>query len=241
VNKTILEALKDSIVSQGDSYGCQAVFQETLLGDGTFALPSDPIDNHEKEFPSRSLEATKNDSIEIMKLGEIAQALPIENDHHSALHRWASKDVEEAIDAGNIGSLILELSSTELALRKEALSNLRHFALKVKTSAYSERNQIWLLIQELLETAQDVIDHEPLPSALSAFATRAILVLRDPLHLMYPKVNRFLQKAPNWDIDQVPLLRIILFQPPDNDIGRYNELEWLLDVLYDGLRTSKVR
>lgn len=68
------------------------------------------------------------------------------------------------------------------------------------------------------------------------------MVLSDPLHVLYTKVNKFLNRTPRWDLARLPSYwvdRILLNSPDDND-AFYQEVEWLLDTLTDGLRTPNV-
>lgn len=68
------------------------------------------------------------------------------------------------------------------------------------------------------------------------------MVLSDPLHKMYGKVNRYLQRRPSWEVDKIPSYWIdqILLHQPEDDEGHYEEVIWLLDMLVKGLQTSLV-
>lgn len=73
-------------------------------------------------------------------------------------------------------------------------------------------------------------------------AARLLSVVADPLHIMYEKVNKFLQKGPRWNVAKLPSYWVdkILLNPPTGDDAHYQEAEWLLDALIDGLRTPDV-
>lgn len=68
------------------------------------------------------------------------------------------------------------------------------------------------------------------------------MVLTDPLHKMYGKVNKFLQKRPSWEIGKIPSYWIdkILLNEPEYDDGYVDEITWLLDLFVGGLRTAQV-
>lgn len=68
------------------------------------------------------------------------------------------------------------------------------------------------------------------------------MVLNDPLHKMYGKVNRYLQRRPSWEVEKIPSYWIdqILLHPPEDDDGHSEEVNWLLDMLVKGLRTPQV-
>ncbi|KAG9241520.1 ribosome 60S biogenesis N-terminal-domain-containing protein [Calycina marina] len=157
---------------------------------------------------------------------------------HSALTRWTNKDVDEVIEAGHAAALVRLLSSEHLSVRKEATTNLSKFSAKLKESMFEEKEQIWLLLAEVVETAKKVVDNGPLPNLISAFASSAITVLNDPLHCLYPKINKFLSQGPTWELDKVPLMYKILDEAPSLDDAHYLETAWLLNYMLAGLQTS---
>ena len=59
---------------------------------------------------------------------------------------------------------------------------------------------------------------------------------------MYVKINRFLNKAPRWDIGRLPSYWVdkVLLHPPTDDNAHHDEVGWLLEALTDGLRTPEV-
>jgi nucleolar pre-ribosomal-associated protein 1 len=157
---------------------------------------------------------------------------------HNSLTKWTMKEVDEVIEGGYAASLIMLLSSDLLSARKEAATNISKFAAKLKASSFDEKDQIWLLLSELVETAKQVIDQEPLPTVISAFASHALSVLNDPLHCMYPKINKFLTSGPTWKTDKIPLMYKILDEPPSLDDAHYSEMGWILTCMLGGLRTQ---
>ena len=99
-----------------------------------------------------------------------------------------------------------------------------------------------MLAGELAETARAVIADGPLPYFPGTLAARLLLVQVDPLHFMYVKVNKFLNKGPQWIVKKLPSYWVekILLNPPTEDEAHYQEVAWLLDILVDGLRTPAV-
>ena len=95
---------------------------------------------------------------------------------------------------------------------------------------------------EIIETAANVVD-DPLTYYAGVLAADLFRVVNDPLHLMYVKVNEFLNRGPEWYVTKLPSYWVdtVLMKPPTDDDGHYQEAEWLLDGLIDGLRTSAVR
>ena len=79
-----------------------------------------------------------------------------------------------------------------------------------------------------------------LPYVAGTFAVRALQVLTQPHHFMYPKVNRFLIRGPEWRVNRLPgywLSNTVLGLPEEDD-AYWRETQWVLDWLVDGLRSS---
>lgn len=163
------------------------------------------------------------------------EVLPEED--YNALVKWVTKDVEEVIEGGHAAALIMLLSSEHFSVRKECLTNISKIAAKLKESSFEEKEQVWLLLCELVETSKKVINGEPLPTIISSFASHSVAVLCDPLHCLYPKINKFLAQGPTWQIDKIPLMYKVLEESPSLDDHHYSEVSWLLDFMLVGLRT----
>ncbi|KAK4156533.1 nucleolar pre-ribosomal-associated protein 1 [Chaetomidium leptoderma] len=157
---------------------------------------------------------------------------------NSALVKWSSKTVDELVDEGYLTSLIALLVSEHASIRKEALVNILKAAAKIKQSEYEEKEQVWLLLSELAETARDKVNDGPLPSTIASFACHALHVLRDPLSSLYSKVNNFLTRGPFWTLDRLPLVDEVLLEEPVVGDAYYAQVNWLLEYLMDGLRTQ---
>lgn len=50
---------------------------------------------------------------------------PAEDERHAGLNRWRKKDIEESIDDGDIGELLLCLCSKHAEIRLQAITNIR--------------------------------------------------------------------------------------------------------------------
>jgi nucleolar pre-ribosomal-associated protein 1 len=59
---------------------------------------------------------------------------PEEDEKHTGLNRWRRKDLEEAVEDGDVGNLILCLSSMHAEIRLQAVSNIRHLMATVDVS-----------------------------------------------------------------------------------------------------------
>ncbi|KAL5612560.1 hypothetical protein BROUX41_004342 [Berkeleyomyces rouxiae] len=158
---------------------------------------------------------------------------------NSALTRWVNKNAEDLIDDGYAVSVFRLLRSEHTSIRLEALINLRKMAVKIKESSHPEKEQVWLLISELAESCQSLVSRSHAPSQFVAFASHSLSIIANPLHALYPKINRFLTKGPIWSATKLPVIHDILHGEPSEDDKLYIELSWLFSYLLDSLQTKE--
>ncbi|KAK4494506.1 hypothetical protein PRZ48_014804 [Zasmidium cellare] len=168
-------------------------------------------------------------------------APPQEPSSHPELTRWSQKDIDVAIEDGDIDALILDLCSEHGDIRKQGLTQLNRLKLQLRTSTYENAPQVSVIIGELAETfeTRHGSGDSALPYVAGTFAVRALQVQTQPHHFMYPKVNRFLIRGPEWRVNRLPgywLSNTILGQPEEDD-AYWRETQWVLDWLVDGLRS----
>ncbi|KAI5868462.1 ribosome 60S biogenesis N-terminal-domain-containing protein [Durotheca rogersii] len=156
--------------------------------------------------------------------------------NESALSRWPSKTPDELVGEDYVSSLICLLSSAHVSIRKEALVAIAKVSAKIKDSTYENKEQVWLLLMELVESARGAIDDGPLTNMMVAFACKAVEILADPLHCLYEKLNLFLTNGPVWGLDRIPLMQNILQEGPSEDGAYYSEVSWLLGFLLESLQ-----
>ncbi|KFY33787.1 hypothetical protein V494_07333 [Pseudogymnoascus sp. VKM F-4513 (FW-928)] len=185
---------------------------------------------------TNALDVTDNQKLEITATLS-AVSLP-DLDDRTPLSRWPGKEIEFLIEEGHIASLIHLLSSPTLSARVEALTALSKINHTLKSSNYPEKEPLWLLLCELLETARPIVNEKPVPCTITVFAASALRVLIDPLHVLYAKVNSFLTLGPSWEADKLPLVHAVISSPPTLDDARYTELTWLLSYLLSSLMTA---
>lgn len=154
---------------------------------------------------------------------------------NSALSKWATKEPDELVEEGYAASVISLLASEHTSIRKEALISVSKMAAKINDSSYEEKEQVWVLLSELVESCKPHVDAGPIPNTIVSFARHALVVLKDPLHCLYGKINSFLLKGPTWRLDRLPLVHDILQEGPELDDTYYAELSWLFAYLLDGL------
>ncbi|KAL8678966.1 MAG: hypothetical protein Q9186_004734 [Xanthomendoza sp. 1 TL-2023] len=163
-----------------------------------------------------------------------------EGEDHPGLGKWKQLGLEEAVADGALGELMLCFCSEYADIRKQALIELRIFMKALQTSQYSEREPLHLLIAELAESCKEYIAETALPYFAGVMAAESCLILSDPLHILYTKINRFLNKGPVWKVEKLPSYWVdqILIRLPTVDDAHYREVGWLLNLLGEGLRTT---
>ena len=169
------------------------------------------------------------------------QPPPPESENHPELFRWSKKDLGLALDDGDIGALILCLCSQHSDIRRQALAQLRNLFVKLQASTVEDKMELAVLIGELCETfeKQCLTEDRPLPYLTGTFAAKALSVLMEPTHFMYPKVNKYLIKDPEWKIRKMPVYwfaNTALAQPVEDD-AYLKEVSWVVEWFVDGLRT----
>ncbi|KAL8783627.1 MAG: hypothetical protein Q9213_004487 [Squamulea squamosa] len=166
----------------------------------------------------------------------------LEGEDHPGLGKWKQLGMEEAVVEGAMGELILCLCSQYADIRQQALMELGGWMKALKASQYSEREGLYLLVGELIETCKNSVAETALANFVGVTAAESCLVLSDPLHFLYSKVNKFLNKGPVWNVEKLPSYWVdqIVMRLPTMDDGYYKEIGWLLNVLIEGLRTSAV-
>ncbi|KAJ9662374.1 hypothetical protein H2201_006081 [Coniosporium apollinis] len=265
-NHTALSHLRNSMIKLEFNKDCRHALKNCFEGRGPQIrslqremVASSPF---QVESPTSSVSVVAGDPAsaheETLHEGIRSETPPPEDENHPGLHRWTQKDVEAAIEEGDVGELVLCLCSLHTEIRRQALSDMEKLVATLKvwiksllklwmiadirhqTSTYAEKQQVELLLSELIETAKVVIDDAPLPYIAGAFAVHALRVIADPAHVMYPKVNKFLNKGPSWNVSRLPSYwaEKVILNPPEEDDAYYKEIDWLLAFLHDGLRTN---
>jgi nucleolar pre-ribosomal-associated protein 1 len=183
---------------------------------------------------------------------------PQEDEKHTGLTRWRKKEIDEAIEDGDIGELLLCLCSKHQEIRIQAITNVRQLLATIGVSLFCDQyshvfanvvqpealtqdlGAVYLLLGETLESL-DATGATPFPYIAGVFAARSVKILADPTHIMFSKINKFLTAAPNWEVDFLlrKLYRSIVGSEPDEEASYHKEVEWFLEYLIDGLRTSR--
>lgn len=181
---------------------------------------------------------------------------PTESENHPELLKWAQKDLDMALEDGDISALVFCLCSQHPDVRTQALAQLRKLEDRLINSTLEDKDPIYVLIGELIETYEQTycLSEGGQPSRLEhtagSFVSAALKVQVEPTHPVYPKLNRFLNKDPKWRVRKLPTYWIqntILSMPNPSSLSSsleddakayWHEARWVLDWLVDGLRTA---
>ncbi|KAL4940857.1 hypothetical protein BDV06DRAFT_195730 [Aspergillus oleicola] len=232
-----LKNARDELANVTEDKKLKSRFKKSLKG----AEEVEQGDVKPEVEPSTAAVSAMKHAASDVDLEEIFGSLPMEGSTHNELFRWDQKELEESLEEGRVSELLLCLCSEHEEVRRQALPNISRFMMKLKDSKYDEWRTVYLLTGELLETVKQIGIDSPVPWIVGECASSCLSVLINPMHKLYGKVNRFIQKAPWWDVEKIPSYWIdkIFLHEPELDDGYFEEIAWLLDLLTKGLRTER--
>lgn len=231
----VLKAARDALAEATETRKTKSLLKKCLKG-------NDADLDDKMEIDSDSNSPTESQKPPTVDLDEIFGFLPTEGITHNALNKWEREEIEEAVDQDHIAELMLCVCSEHEEVRRQAFANLMRFMAKLKESKYEEWRTVFTLCGELLETVNKIGMDKPVPWIVGECAASCLAVLTNPLHKVYGKVNKFLQKAPMWEVEKIPTYWVdkILLHEPELDDGYTEEIDWLLDLFVKSLRTEAV-
>ncbi|KAL2853538.1 ribosome 60S biogenesis N-terminal-domain-containing protein [Aspergillus pseudodeflectus] len=232
-----LKAARDALVDATEDKKLRSRVKKALKG---VEEVEQDVEMKDSEASKQTVSDSKKDKYEV-DLEEMFGALPVEGTTHNELYRWEQKELEVSLEQGRISELFLCLCSEHEEVRRQALPSISRFMSKLKESSYPEWRTAYTLSGELLETVKQIGLDSPVPWIVGECAANCLSVLLDPMHKLYGKVNKFLQKAPSWEVEKIPSYWIdkIFLHEPELDDGYFEEISWLLDLLRKGLRTER--
>ncbi|KAI9167231.1 hypothetical protein HJFPF1_03356 [Paramyrothecium foliicola] len=220
-----------------DHFSRESVKMRELSKVDISALEEDKDDTVSEDESNGATNDAAHNILDEHSLKELLHLPFSEDEDTSALVKWSTKSVEDLVEDDWAVKLIRLLGSDQTHIRKEAFTNLLKMTSKIKESSYEEKDQVWLMLSELVESSRQRVDQGAVPSAFTAFATHSLEILRNPLHPLYPKTNSFLTRGPVWSLEKLPMAHDILHGEPSEDDRYYTEVAWLLGYLLDCLRT----
>ena len=235
--QTSLQQIRNALIKLSASHPVKNAFNN---------LPQNTVEKHNTDLDCSNIAGTVRASMVSEQASlrlHLDQALQPsrEAEDHPALHQWQRKDIADAIDEGFLAKLVLCLCSSYEEVRRQALINIRLCMTRMQGPDQSEWEQTYLLMGELAETAQEDIQTGALASFAGELAANSFAILSNPLHVMFTKLNEFLNKGPSWNVSRLPSYWIdkILHQPPELDDEHAAETQWLLKILISGLQTTR--
>jgi len=237
----VLKSVRDSCMEATENKKVKSLLKKAMKS----AEEPDDEDAITKKQSKSTREASQTSGGQEQKtdLEDIFGVLPTEGITHNALQRWEKEDLEVSVEQGRVAELMLCLCSEHEEVRRQASTNLSRFMMKLKDSKYVEWRSVYILTGELLETVRQLGLEAPVPWIVGECASSCLSVLTNPMHKLYGKVNKFLQKAPYWEVEKIATYWVdkILLHEPELDDGYFEEINWLLDLFVKGLRTGAVR
>ncbi|OKL61306.1 hypothetical protein UA08_03558 [Talaromyces atroroseus] len=236
-DKKALKNVRDSLYELSQSKKTKSIFKKSLKGSEKDNDKSpetvDPDGRSKSSAPSKHTTS--------VGLLDVFGPLPSESKDHAGLYKWEKEEIDIAIEQGRISDLMLCLCSEHEEIRRQAFAAVTRLMAKLKESNYAEWRSVYLLLGELRETVNQLGFESSLPFVVGQCSVSCLMVLNDPLHKMYGKVNRYLQRRPSWEVDKIPSYWIdhILLHQPEDDEGHHEEVKWLLDMLVRGLQSSQ--
>ncbi|PVH94925.1 hypothetical protein DM02DRAFT_538453 [Periconia macrospinosa] len=168
---------------------------------------------------------------------------PQEDEKHIGLNRWRKKDIDEAMEDGDIRELILCLCSKHVEIRLQAATNIRQLMASIDVRYFHpledpNLQMLYVILGSTLESNAKYVD-VPFPYVGGVFAARCVSIIAEPAHILYPKICTFLCKRPEWSVSNLPrrFSKDILLSPPTEDGAYHKEVDWYMDYLMDCLRT----
>ncbi|KAF4551492.1 Ribosome 60S biogenesis N-terminal domain-containing protein [Elsinoe fawcettii] len=164
-----------------------------------------------------------------------------ESEKHPALTRYKRQDIEDIVQGEVLDDLMLCLCSIYPEIRRQGVTAIQDVMEKLEASTLESKDQIWLLLGDLIETAASSLEERPLSYLAGSFATASHKVVVDPTHFMFPLINRYLLKDPYWEVRKIPdyFLRKALLETPGEDEKYWPQVEWILSFLLGGIKRAE--
>lgn len=134
-DETLLATVRDQMVSHAGDRRCRAVLEKAFKEEKKDGFPPDQQISVQHSLP-KSVKVHPQPTAFSADTEEMLQGPQAENDDHPGLRRWMRKDVQEAIDDGDVGELIICICSEHEDIRKQALVNIERFMAKLEVSTH---------------------------------------------------------------------------------------------------------
>jgi len=130
-DEALLAAVRDKLVHDVGDHDCRAALQNAFKEQRKDGFPLEQqIQDQDLRPNSEPLQT----SASTLDIEEMLQGPPKEDKDHPGLNRWTQKDIQEAVEDGDVGELAMCFCSGHEEIRKEALVNLHKFIAKLKVA-----------------------------------------------------------------------------------------------------------
>ena len=130
-DETFLTTVRNKLVSHAGDPECRAVLESAFHEQREYSFPPGQRVSI-LQSPHTSVKEQSQSTVLSAETQEMLQGPQAEDEDHPGLHRWMRKDVQEAIDDGDIGALLFCVCSEHKDIRKQALINIEKFMAKVE-------------------------------------------------------------------------------------------------------------
>lgn len=128
---TLLAAVRAKLVVLAMDRKCRAVLEKAFQERRKDGFPEDQQISIQQSAP-KSFKEHPQPTASSADGEEMLQGPEAEDDDHPGLRRWIRKEVQEAIDDGDIGELVNCVCSEHEDIRKQALINIGKFMAKLE-------------------------------------------------------------------------------------------------------------
>ncbi len=128
---TLLAAVRAKLVGHAMDRKCLAVLEKAFQEQRKDGFPENQQISIQQS-PPKSFKEHPQPTAFSADDEEILQGPEAEDEDHPGLRRWMRNDVQEAIDDGDLGELIICVCSEHKNIRKQALINIEKFMAKLE-------------------------------------------------------------------------------------------------------------
>ena len=129
----LLSQIRDQLKAEVQDISCRAIFEMDLKERPEFGI-EEPVaaDTIIESRQTSRRAASPLKTLPNLSEMSLPPGPPEEHEDHPGLHRWTRYEVQDAISEGHIKGLLLCLCSKYMEIRKQALTGVRAFMMKLE-------------------------------------------------------------------------------------------------------------
>ena len=134
---TLLSRIRDRLKYKATDKECRAILEKALREPVGLEKCSELLITDRSSYTIQNQDRTPHDLPEKSPSPELSipPGPPQEDQDHTGLHKWAQKDIQDAIMDGSVEDLFFCFCSKHGEIRKQALSSLSNFMSKLEVCA----------------------------------------------------------------------------------------------------------